>query len=245
MKLERPHYAAAETNLLANLPEIQLRTQAYESYFDTLAPKTDGEVFKRGLFAFASVHTSWKMNVILYKALEPYETWINDDASLLSVLVSTRAGLHNNRAKFIGAYGRLFWQDPTFFRPRKDETYTAYRNRIESAVQGLGMAKAAFFNELVTFQKSDCVCVDTHMMQTYGLPPGAGSLTRQGYEDLEQHWANICRLAGVRPVTARWVLWDLKQNNQPDSRYWSYVLEKEPCPTTSPPLPSQSPSPAT
>ena len=37
--------------------------ERYKSYWESIKPKNDTELFQRWLFAFMSVHTSWESNV--------------------------------------------------------------------------------------------------------------------------------------------------------------------------------------
>lgn len=227
MFLQPANYRHAETAFLKNLPEIRARQPRYEAYFEWLKPRSVGEVFQRGLFAFASVHTTWESNCKLYEAIRAYENWLHNDAALKDAIVSSRAELHNNRTKFIGRFGRLFWSNPAFFSPKAGERWSEFRARVLVSLDGLGPAKSAFFLELLYFHESEIVCTDTHMLQMYGvLPKNVGNATGETYDDLERHWRNMCLDCGVRPVTARWCLWDVKQGKS-DSRYWSYVLEAQ------------------
>jgi hypothetical protein len=222
---QRANYAHAEKVFLGYLPESRRRAPAYESYFDFLRPRSPQEVFQRGLFAYASVHTSWAMNCKLYLALRDFDRWLYHDGVLRQILVDTRAGLHNNRTAFFGRFGRLFWSNPAFFQPDRGERWGCFRNRLMGSMEGLGPAKAAFFAELIYFDETEVVCVDTHMLQLYSVKPSnVGDATLETYDDVERHWRNICLDCGVRPVTARWVAWDIRQK-QPDSRFWSRVIE--------------------
>jgi thermostable 8-oxoguanine DNA glycosylase len=207
----------------------QQRVARYEQYFNTLTPTTQDEVFRRWLFAYASVHTSWKYNVILYNELKDL-TWLGDHAELLKRIERSRAGLHNNRAKFIHAFSMFFHDHPGWFMRSPWETWFSYRDRLMEHTPGLGIAKTSFALELVHFHETGIVCFDTHQLQLYGLSPkdiSTGKPSDKMVRDMERHWVDTCRLFGVSPVTARWIHFDQKQR-RPDSRYWSHVLDGQP-----------------
>jgi thermostable 8-oxoguanine DNA glycosylase len=199
----------------------------YERYFDSIRPKTPEDIFRRGLFAFASVHTTWESNIKLYARLWDLG-WMHDSSKLRERIIESKAGLVNGRTKAIMKFTALYWQFPDIVARKPNETWYAYRDRLESMILGLGPAKSAFFIELMHFHDSRISCFDTHMLQTYGVkPPDVGSVKPAELARLEMHWDLTCAKYGLNPVTARWWLWDEKQGKK-DSRYWSYVLEGEP-----------------
>ena len=199
----------------------------YEKYFLSITPKTPREKFRRGVFALSSVHTTWQLNVALYDALWDLK-WTKDPELLRGLILESRAGLVNNRVKAFTLYSALFWQYPDMFDRKDGETWYVYRDRIQDVVHGLGPAKSAFYSELVYFHENRVPCMDTHMLQLYGVKPkdvnGVKSVDRTR---MEAHFDLTCERLGINPVTARWVLWDIKQGKS-DSRYWSRVLEGRP-----------------
>jgi hypothetical protein len=208
----------------------QKRVQSYEQYFDTLAPDpTDyTEIFKRWMFAYASVHTSWKSNCALYERLRDLQ-WINDRGELRNRIIDSRAGLHNNRTRFITDFTEYYWAHPAWFGRQPDEDWFDYRNRIMGRTLGIGRAKAAFAIELIYFQQSKVACFDTHMLRLYS--PDKATYKQEAVSTgfvnaAEQHWSETCHAHGVSPMTARWLYWDINMQ-QPDSRYWTYVLEQQ------------------
>ena len=98
------------------------KVKDYEAYFETIAPTTLEDVFRRWMFAYASVHTTWEMNCKLYEALKPLD-WIGNDQMLLERIISTRAGMHNNRTRFISQFTEFFWRHPTWFNKSPAETW--------------------------------------------------------------------------------------------------------------------------
>lgn len=208
------------TQALESIPPQAL--VPYHDYFDSLRPKSDEELFRRGLFAHASVHTTWQKNVDMYALLWDLG-WRTSRADLKARLAESRAGLTNNRTKYIWEFNQRFWADPSFYRKKGGESWVEFRGRVEKATIGLGHAKTSFFIEMTYFQDARVVCGDTHQLQLFGLK-GNQSPGRRIMDQVESHWVAECERLNLPPVTARWYLWDRKQN-RPDSRYWSYVLE--------------------
>ena len=180
------------------------------------------------MFAYASVHTPWAMNCKLYRALAPLD-WVGDREKLLARIKGTGAGMHNNRCAYITEFSEFFWDHPDWFWKHAHETWTQYRDRIREASVGIGRAKSSFVVEMMYPQPAEVICTDTHVMQLYGKAPGAigeGRVSDKEELQMETHWVNTCKARGLPPVLARWIFWDRKQGYS-DSRYWSFVFEKE------------------
>lgn len=47
----------------------------YVDYWDGLAARTDAQLFRRFLFAFMSVHTTWESNVNGFQAISDFDAW--------------------------------------------------------------------------------------------------------------------------------------------------------------------------
>jgi len=202
------------------------RVTRYEHYFETLKPVNDDDRFKRALFAFASVHTTWQLNCILYEMLASAD-WLKDPQLLMLRLTESGAGLHNNRYRFIWDFAQKFWTHPEWYAKQRYEDWFQYRDRLDNNIKGLGLAKAAFFSELIYFEKSQVACMDVHLLRLFhkGAIKFNQSKSGAAYAKWCEHrWTDICVERDVSPVTARWIYWDTKQNKD-DSRYWSKVLE--------------------
>jgi hypothetical protein len=203
------------------------RVEPYEVYFEKLRPKNLKDKFRRGLFALASVHTTWALNCVLYEQLWDLK-WKNDLDLLRERIIDSRAGLVNNRVKSIAAYAANFWQFPGSFDRANGESWYKYRDRIQNMTLGLGPAKSAFFLELNHFHDNRVPCMDTHMFQAYGVAPkDVGTVKPADRARMEAHWDMTCEKKDINPVTARWIMWDQKQGKT-DSRYWAHVLEGRP-----------------
>lgn len=201
------------------LPEEQA-TQT--KYWDALKPINDSERFQRFLFAFMSVHTSWKSNISGYKLIKNWWEWMNKWDVLEAKIKESGAGLYNNRVRFIKDFSTKYWSNPCFYKKADGEEWTQYRNRIEKTIVGLGMAKSSFSVEMLYPVDAQITCLDTHIFQFYGLNQTKDS---KRYEELEKHWIRMCFEYNVAPYVARCIYWDRKQGYT-NSRYWSYVLEE-------------------
>lgn len=207
------------------------RLARYEQYFNTLTPVDQNEVFRRWLFAYASVHTSWKYNVIMYEKLRDL-TWLGDIDALRKRIEESRAGLHNNRARFINAFAMFFYDHPGWFIKSPWENWKEHRDRLMAHAPGLGIAKTSFALELVHFHKAGTICMDTHYLQLYGLSSkeiSEGRPSDKLMREMEDHWLTTCKTFGVNPVTARWIYFDDRQQKL-TPRYWSHILDRQPFP---------------
>ena len=80
----------------------------YKDYWESIKPTTECESFKRWLFAFMSVHTSWESNVRGYEAVKDWTKCVNRDDELERLLVESRVGLHKNRTRFVSQFAHKF-----------------------------------------------------------------------------------------------------------------------------------------
>ena len=194
----------------------------YKDYWQQVAPKNDSEAFQRWLFAFMSVHTSWKSNIAGYLAIKDWWTWINKNDDLLFKLENSRVGMQINRVKYLDQFAQKFWQNPSAYKKNSSETWVEFRDRLKEITLGLGPAKTSFAIEMCYPNKARVTCLDTHMFQAYGLDQTKDA---KHYKDIEQHWVDMCIMWNIPSYVARCLYWDNKQGYN-DSRYWSYVLEK-------------------
>ena len=192
----------------------------YKDYWESVIPHTECEAFKRWLFAFMSVHTSWESNVRGYEAIKDWTQWINRDDTLQQILIDSRVGLYRNRTRFLSQFATKFWQDPQKYMYHC-WMWQKWRDALVKDILGLGIAKVSFSLEMIYPNEAKVTCMDTHLFQAYGL-----NQTKHAkyYKDIEDYWLAKCRKRRVPSYIARCILWDRKQD-QTDSRYWSYVLE--------------------
>jgi thermostable 8-oxoguanine DNA glycosylase len=216
--LRKPKYRDVEKFF----ESLDLKTRdEYIDYWERVKPKNSSGVFQRWLFAFMSVHTSWKTNVTGYNAIKDWWRWVNKEDDLKERIQKSGAGMHNNRTKYITEFAKDFWENIDSFEKASDESWTDYRNRLQKRILGLGPAKTSFSLELCFPNEAYVACMDTHLFQVYGLDQ-AKDLRK--YEEIESHWLDMSRMWNIPPYIARCIYWDKKQNKT-DSRYWSYVLE--------------------
>jgi hypothetical protein len=193
----------------------------YSKYWNSVAPKNVSEIFQRWLFAFMSVHTSWRSNVTGYLAIRNWWEWLNNNDELERRIIASGAGLHKNRTKFISTFAQAFWTNPDFYVKQEDETWVEFRDKLVDATLGLGMAKVSFSIEMVYSQTAEVTCMDTHLFQLFGLDQTKDS---KQYHAMEQHWIEMCKMWNVSSYVARCIWWDRNQGYT-DSRYWSFCLE--------------------
>lgn len=207
-------------------PDIAKR---YTDYWESIRPESDTEIFQRYLFAFCSVHTTFRGNINGYQAIKDYNAWAGKPDVLLESLKDSKAGLHNNRAKYIQEFSKIYWDRPSNFRFTTKKRHIAKRDEITSKIKGLGVAKVSFALEMIHPSEARVVCGDVHQLRLYGIESleyNSSPTGRATYRKMENHWVTSSRKAGVSPYVARCIFWDQLQS-KPNSRYWSYVLEKE------------------
>lgn len=194
---------------------------SYKQYWADVTPSTDSETFQRWLFAFMSVHTSWKANVDGYNAIKKWWEWLGNEEKLRDKITNSRVGMQNNRTRYISEFSQDFWGNPENYKKAPDESWVAYRDRLAKRTLGLGPAKTSFSLEMCFPNEAYIACLDTHLFQVYGLDQ---TRDLRKYGELEAHWLDMSRMWNVPPYIARCIYWDQKQKKE-DSRYWSYVFE--------------------
>jgi thermostable 8-oxoguanine DNA glycosylase len=199
---------------------------SYKEYWESVRPQNVEDIFRRYLFAYMSVHTTWKSNVNGYNAIKDFNDWIDNKEVLRNKIKNSGCGLYNNRTKFIWDFKDKFWANPKDFYLTNKKYHVKKRDLIVNNISGLGTAKVSFALEQCHPNECRVFCGDTHMLELYGMK----TLTYQSkkgleqYKKMERHWSVNCGKLGVPPYIARCIFWDAKQNKT-DSRYWSYVFE--------------------
>ena len=196
--------------------------QTYSNYWETVKPKNETEIFQRYLFAFMSVHTTWKMNCLGYNGVKDFKEWGGNREVLRGKIYKARVGMHNNRANYIGLFHDNFWDSPRNYVARqKGERWTNWRDRLAKGILGLGKAKSSFAIEMLFPNDAKVACMDVHLFRLYGLEQKQAN---KYYHTIEHDWVERSRKRGIAPYMARCIYWDRKQNRK-NSRYWSKVLE--------------------
>lgn len=207
-------------NVVANLDDGTL--EAYREYWGGLTVRDNADYFRRWLFAFCSVHTTWKGNVAGYEAIKDFTKWLGDEEALRHRLHKSGAGIHNNRAKWITEFSEQFWSEPQWYYRAEGEPWWALRDRIAARTKGLGLAKTSFALEMSFPLDADIACLDVHMLRLYGVDQK--KVNPVTYVKCENDWVGRSRARLEPPYVARMVWWD-QQQGQNDSRYWSRCLE--------------------
>jgi hypothetical protein len=218
-----PAFHRAEEMLDGVTPPV---VQRYSEYWQSITPKSQDEILKRWLFAFCSIHTTWEANVRAYHAVSSVPAVELTSAERVGDLLRpTGCGLWRVRTQGISRFVASFLASPAGWRRRRSETVVAWRNRLVLGLMGLGMAKTSFVLEMLQPLRCRVVCIDTHVVQWYGLAVGS-KLTPAVYQRIEEHWIQQCRRRRVPPAIARHILWDARQGRTLSS-YWAHVFEKE------------------
>jgi len=193
----------------------------HKEIWDELTPDTDSEMFKRYLFAFMSVHTTWESNIKGYENIANWLKWINNDAKLLDLLKDSGVGLHNNRTKFISAFTQDYWANCKKYQKKKDETWVECRDRIEKTIKGLGLAKSSFSLEMIYPLECNVSCMDVHLFRFYGLNQ---TKHLKQYKTIEAHWVEWSKMFNLPAYISRVIWWNRNQG-QKDCWYWATVLK--------------------
>lgn len=200
---------------------------SYKEYWESIRPQNDDDIFRRYLFAYTSVHTTWQGNVKGYNAIKNFNEWIDNKELLKEKLKNSGVGLHNNRTEYIWDFKDKFWSNPKDFIITTKKYHVKKRDSIIDKIRGLGAAKISFSCEMQNPNECRVFCGDTHMLELYGMK-NLNYQTKNGfslYKKMERHWSVMCGKIGVPCYIARCLYWDAKQNKE-NSRYWSYIYEE-------------------
>ena len=207
-----------------NFPKDKVVT--YKEYWESIKPQNVEDIFRRYLFSYMSVHTTWESNVKGYLAVKDFNDWFDNKELLLKKIKESGVGLHNNRTEYIWDFKSKFWANPKDFYFTAKKYHVKKRDSIVSKIKGISFAKCSF--SLEQSHPNDCrvLCLDIHMLKLYSMKDlkyktGAGL---KEYKKAERHWSIQCGKIGVPCYIARSIYWDQLQNKE-DSRYWSWVFE--------------------
>jgi hypothetical protein len=190
---------------------------AYKEHFYRIAPKDPMAMFQRYLFAYASVHTTWKYNVKLYNKLELLQQ-IPCKVKLEKAVTTSGAGLHNMRINGVWKLREDFWTDHQIYHRKSGESWVKFRNRLVKHMYGLGLAKVSFAIELTWPLESQVVCLDVHMLRNMGLGPSPRPVD---YHAAEKIFVGESRKKKIPPAIARLLFWDKHVQEKQSARYWS------------------------
>jgi thermostable 8-oxoguanine DNA glycosylase len=200
---------------------------AYKEYWESVRPQNVEDIFRRYLFAYCSVHTTWKGNCAGYNTIKNFNEWIDNEELLKDKLHKSGVGLHNNRTKYIWDFAQKFWANPKDFYFTTKKGHVKKRDSIVSKISGIGLAKVSFALEMIHPNEARVLCLDVHMLRLYDMEHLKYNKSNTGikqYKKAEQHWSINCGKNKIPSYVARCAYWDHLQGKD-DSRYWSYVLE--------------------
>ena len=210
----------------------QSKISSYEEYWKSVSPTNSNEIFKRWLFAYTSIHSTWQSNVRTYNHIKNFEQWINDKTKLAELLYMSKGGCHNQRTENIWDFKNKYFENPNNFEKSSSESWVDLRNRLAVNLKGIGLAKVSFALELCYPNNVGVVCLDVHMLRALGL-------NTQGYKadskkDVSEYingeniWIEKSKRMDTSPYITRCLYWDILQGHQ-NSRYWSSCLESQLC----------------
>lgn len=201
---------------------------SYKEYWESVRPKNVEDIFRRYLFSYCSVHTTWQGNVKGYNAIKDFNNWIDNKDILLERLHKSGVGLHNNRTNYIWDFSTKFWSDPKNFYFTTKKYHVKKRDSILSKINGIAQAKVSFALEMIHPNEARVLCGDIHILRLYGMEHLKYTKNKSGfglYKKMERHWMINCGKLKVPSYIARSLYWDTIQK-QEDSRYWSHALEQ-------------------
>jgi len=222
----RVKYCQKSANALFKTLNVE-KIEKYKQYWENIRPQNNGDIFRRYLFAYCSVHTNWQGNCRGYEAIKDYEKWVDDIDILLDKLKTSGVGLHNNRTKYISEFSKQFWNNPKNFYFTTKRGHVKKRDEIVERIKGLGMAKVSFALEMIHPNEARVLCGDIHQLRLYNMEGLNYNKNKKGmkkYKRMERHWVINCGKLKVPCYIARSIYWDRLQNKE-DTRYWSYILE--------------------
>lgn len=210
----------------------QTKISSYEEYWKSISPTNSNEIFRRWLFAYTSIHSTWQSNVRSYNHIKNFEQWKNDKSKLAELLFLSKSGLQNQRTENIWDFKNKFFDNPDSFIKSSSESWVDLRNRLAQNLKGIGLAKVSFALELCYPNNVEIVCLDVHMLR-------ALRMNEQGYradskKEIAEYmtgenvWLEKSKRIETSPYITRCLYWDILQGHK-NSRYWSSCLESQLC----------------
>jgi hypothetical protein len=103
-----------------------------------------------------------------------------------------------------------------------DESWDAYRCRLRSQIQGLGLTKASYAVTLLYPLEADVCCLDV-WMQRHLLRDHAREFTwmnDDAYRELEDRVRTTARVLDVSTAITQWIMWDFIRTGRPSPQDW-------------------------
>tara|TARA_Y100000310_G_scaffold209426_1_gene210073 strand:- start:19979 stop:20656 length:678 start_codon:yes stop_codon:yes gene_type:complete len=203
------------------------RAKEYREYWKTITPNDHISYYKRWMFAFLSIQSHWKANSRSYLDLVSSD-WSDQpplfqQQALLAILTESGIGLYHQRTEGILGFHELFWANPESFYRDEGESWVKFRERLSDRLKWIARAKTSFALEMGFPEDCKVVCLDRHIFRMYGIDRNNGN--KKKYWAVEDHFEGATREYGIPAPIARHMIWDDLQN-QPSTKYWSYVFEE-------------------
>lgn len=198
----------------------------YRDYWRRCAPTHPEDVWRRWVYAYASVNRNYTCHLQLFRWLSRLEPGFSHTLSLPAFTARLRrggqGGMYGVSARGVWEFDRQFCDDPARFDARR--ATPARRDELAAGLHGLGRAKTAFALELLDPVGCKAVCIDRHIGKIFGFQP-TDPFTDGQYAEAEDFWVQACKDRRLAPAIVRFVYWDRVIQKQKTCRYWSSVFE--------------------
>ena len=197
--------------------------EEYIEYWDSVTPITPKDIFNRWIFASMSIHTSYELNVLQYKAIQK----LKGKTNLKEISKCLKGGgMQNRKAQLVVN----ICKNKAHMKLPKEEclempTWRAWRKQMNDLLWGIGKAKISFVAEMLSPSTTDIVCLDRHILKAFGQDRES-SPKEEDYHMMEDIWLDMSYKTYCPPAIARFIYWDNRIQNEPNSRYWSKTLEQ-------------------
>ena len=183
---------------------------------------SDDQLISNYVLVMLTPIANWTQTIKAYDQIFDNQEAIVDEKSLTKILFESGIGCQKKRASYICGGLQKLKKDLSIIKYKpEDSYYTVTRDRIADEFKGLGLAKSSFLMELNYPLEAKVLCMDTHLLQLYGLPK---SISNRLYANAEEHWLASCKELKLPPPIARHIVWD-RIHNQDDTSYWAYTIK--------------------
>ena len=128
--------------------------------------------------------------------------------------------MHNRKAKLIASICNTKAYDS--LPPNND--WAHWRDYHREQLWGIGNAKISFAAELINPIQCNIVCIDRHILDAFGQDKEKAPKL-DDYLEMEDIWIYLSNEAHIPPALTRFIYWDNYIQKQPNSKYWSEILE--------------------
>ena len=196
------------------------KVSQYKRDWSTIAPKTDQETINRWRFAYCTIHTPWERSCDQYNQIKGIYGYTTRQR-LEHKLSCSSGGMWSLKANGIYHFQMKWLTDRKLFQPTND--WQQWRNKLIERLPNIGQAKISFAIEMIHPHTAQCLCLDRHMLKTFGWTMLDHQPELPQYQHYENYWLKQSHHYNVPPVISRNIFWD-KIQNQTNSLYWAHVL---------------------